>query len=129
MDTEYSRYFTPRDEELSDILARAGLKRNFARVLVYLFKGTELTSRDIERGTDLRQPEVSIAINYLLKQGWARVTNLLTENKGRPVKLYRLGADIDHILNGIETEKKEEFREQIDLIEQARKMIKEQGTG
>ncbi|HII76103.1 MAG TPA: ArsR family transcriptional regulator, partial [Methanolinea sp.] len=52
-------YFTPREEEFADLLVRIGLKKNVAKVLVYLAHTPEATSRDIERGTDLRQPEVS----------------------------------------------------------------------
>ena len=52
-------YFTQDEEDLADLLIKTGLKRNVARVLVYLAHNPEATSREIERGTDLRQPEVS----------------------------------------------------------------------
>jgi predicted transcriptional regulator len=38
-------------------------------MLVYLANIKETTSRNIERGTGLCQPEVSIAIKYLEEQG------------------------------------------------------------
>lgn len=115
--------FTENDDKLAEILVKTGLKKNYAKVLVYLAKNKNLTSRDIERGTDLRQPEVSIAINHLRKRGWVKISNLLTENKGRPVKLYTLHVSIQDILNEIESEKSEDFQQYIDLLNLARKFI------
>lgn len=115
--------FTENDDQFAEILVKTGLKKNYAKVLVYLAKNKNLTSRDIERGTDLRQPEVSIAINHLRKRGWVKISNLLTENKGRPVKLYTLHVSILDILNEIESEKSEDFQQYIDLLNLARKFI------
>jgi len=115
--------FTENDDNFAEILVKTGLKKNYAKVLVYLAKNKNLTSRDIERGTDLRQPEVSIAINHLRKRGWVKISNLLTENKGRPVKLYTLHVSIQDILNEIESEKSEDFQQYIDLLNLARKFI------
>jgi predicted transcriptional regulator len=115
--------FTENDDQFAEILVKTGLKKNYAKVLVYLAKNKNLTSRDIERGTDLRQPEVSIAINHLRKRGWVKISNLLTENKGRPVKLYTLHVSIQDILNEIESEKSEDFQQYIDLLNLARKFI------
>jgi predicted transcriptional regulator len=57
--------FTEEDEEFSDLLTEIGLKRNVAKVLIYLAMTEEATSREIERSSDLRQPEVSIAMRTL----------------------------------------------------------------
>jgi len=114
-----------KDELLAEKFIEGGLKKNFARILILLSKKDELTSREIERGTDLRQPEVSIAINYLSKRKWARVSNLITENKGRPVKLYKLSMTLNEIIDEIETEKKEEFDYQMTLLKETRELIKE----
>ena len=113
------------DERLAENFIEGGLKKNFARVLTLLSKKEELTSREIERGTDLRQPEVSIAINYLSKRKWARVSNLITENKGRPVKLYKLSMTLDEIVDEIEAEKKDEFEHQMALLKETRGLIKD----
>lgn len=123
MDTYQDSSFSTREEEITRMLVEAGLKQNYSRVLVFLFHHSDLTSRDIERGTSLRQPEVSIAINFLISQGWAEISSLITENKGRPVKLYRLSASIDTILDDIEAGKKEEYLTQIEVIEKVRRLI------
>jgi predicted transcriptional regulator len=68
--TKNVMYFTEKEEEFANLLIEIGTKRNVAKVLVFLANIPEATSREIERGTDLRQPEVSIAMGYLMEQGW-----------------------------------------------------------
>jgi len=115
--------FSDMDEEMTGIMRVMGLKSNEARVLVFLMRGTDVTSRDIERETDLRQPEVSIAITSLMKKGWVKISNLLTENKGRPVKVYSLVAPADDIINQIEETIEGDFNNQLELLEHVRTLI------
>ncbi len=125
MDQNISLQFSENDLEISRILTDVGLKNNEARVLVVMFKGYDLTSREIERIVDLRQPEVSIAINQLIDRKWAQVTSLITEKKGRPVKVYSLSRSVDSILDQIETQIEGEYRGQLEIIERVRSMVKE----
>ena len=90
MRTENVTYFTEKEEEFANLLIETGTKKNVAKVLVFLANIPEATSRVIERGTDLRQPEVSIAMHYLTDQGWIRIRESKAESKGRPVKIYEL---------------------------------------
>jgi predicted transcriptional regulator len=114
MRSDKVRYFTPRDEELAELLMGIGIKRNVSKVLVYLANTEEATSRDIERGTDLRQPEVSIAMRYLKECDWIETRESKSESKGRPVKIYTLSRSITEIMDTIENEKKKEARHQLD---------------
>lgn len=116
-------YFTPREEELADLMVQIGLKKNVAKVLIYLAHTQEATSRDIERGTDLRQPEVSIAMASLIDKKWVENRETKAENKGRPVKIYRLSRSIHEIMDSIEHEKKEEASNHLRLIQQVREYI------
>jgi predicted transcriptional regulator len=116
-------YFTPIGGELADLLVQIGLKKNVAKVLVYLAHTQEATSRDIERGTDLRQPEVSIAMATLVEQKWVENRESKAENKGRPVKIYRLSKPIHEIMDSIEQEKMKEASNQLKLIQQVREYI------
>lgn len=116
-------YFTPREEEFANLLIKIGMKRNVAKVLVYLANTPEATSRDIERGTDLRQPEVSIAMASLMEQEWVRNRESKAENKGRPVKIYRLSRPVEEIMDRIEKEKREEANNQLTMIQQLRDYI------
>jgi predicted transcriptional regulator len=116
-------YFTQKEEEFANLLMKIGIKKNVARVLVYLANAPEATSRDIERGTDLRQPEVSIAMASLIEQKWVESREKKAENKGRPVKIYRLSKTIDEIMDSIEREKRDEATKQMKLIQQLRSYL------
>jgi len=116
-------YFTQREEEFANLLIRIGIRRNMAKVLVYLAHTNEATSRDIERGTDLRQPEVSIAMAQMIEQRWVENRESKADNKGRPVKIYRLAMPINEIMDIIETEKRNEAQNQLLLIQQLRNYI------
>ncbi len=119
-------YFTQREEEFADLLTRIGTKRNVAKVLVYLANTPEATSRDIERGTDLRQPEVSIAMTDMLKHKWVESRENRAETKGRPVKIYKLALPISEIIDRIESDKKSEATDQLKMITQLRDYIGEE---
>lgn len=116
-------YFTPREEEFANLLIKVGMKRNVAKVLVFLAHTPEATLRDIERGTDLRQPEVSIAMAALMDQKWVENRESKAENKGRPVKIYRLSQPIGDIMDSIESEKREEANNQLTMIQKLRDYI------
>jgi predicted transcriptional regulator len=118
-------YFTQREEEFAELLTKIGIKRNVSKVLVYLANTPEATSRDIERGTDLRQPEVSIAMATMMEQKWVVSRENKAENKGRPVKIYKLALPINEIMDGIENDKKAEANNQLKLIRQLRDYIAE----
>jgi predicted transcriptional regulator len=115
--------FTEREETFTDILVGLGLKRNVARVIVYLSSTDEATSRMIERGTDLRQPEVSMAMRQLRASRWVESTEKKAESKGRPVKIYRLSRPITDIMDSIEQEKQKEAKIQLDLIQKLREAL------
>ncbi|MDD1673235.1 MAG: ArsR family transcriptional regulator [Methanomicrobiales archaeon] len=115
--------FTEKEEHITDILVGLGLRRNVARVLVYLSSTDEATSRMIERGTDLRQPEVSMAMRQLREFQWIESTESKGDNKGRPVKIYRLSRPFKEIMDFIEGEKKKDARIQLELVQKLREAV------
>jgi predicted transcriptional regulator len=116
-------YFTDDEEDLANLLVRIGLKRNVARVLVFLAHHPEATSREIERGTDLRQPEVSLAMAAMTEQEWVENREVKAENKGRPVKIYHLSQPFGEVIDYIEKEKQEQANTQLSIIQQIRNYI------
>src|SRR5450756_2867194 len=80
------------DEELAEILISSGLSRPVARTLAYLKKVDTATSVDLERGTGLRQPEVSIAMRQLNPFDWIEENEEKKPGKGRPVSYTHLRA-------------------------------------
>jgi predicted transcriptional regulator len=115
MRTEIVSYFTDKEEEFANLLMEIGTKRNVALVLVFLANTPEATSREIERSTDLRQPEVSIAMHQLLDRGWVNHRECSLASKGRPLKIYTLAKPFVEIISIIEAEKKHEANLKIQL--------------
>lgn len=87
--------------KLVKILSDSGIPRSVAFTIVYTRGKEEVTSVEIERETGLRQPEVSIAMQWLRRKGWINKRNMKKEGKGRPVHGYRLSKDFNEILEEI----------------------------
>ena len=120
MRSENVSFFTEKEEEFANLLIKIGIKKNIARILVYLANIPEATSHDIERGTDMRQPEVSIAMRYLMDKGWIRSRESSADSKGRPIKIYELAKPFNEIMDCIESEKTNEVNNNLALIQKLR---------
>lgn len=59
------KHFDQKEEDIVDDLITLGLSRPVAKTPAYLQQVNEVTSVELETGTDLRQPEVSIATKQL----------------------------------------------------------------
>ena len=116
-------YFTEKEEEFANLLIEIGTKKNVAKVLVFLANIPEATSHAIERGLDLRQPEVSIAMHYLTDQGWISSRESKAESKGRPMKVYKLAKPIADIMDSIEKETMKEATNHLAMIQKLRDFI------
>jgi len=116
MKQEIVQYFTEKEEEFVNLLIEIGTKKNVARVLVFFTRTPQATSRTIERGTDMRQPEVSIAMKYLMDKGWTKSHESPSKNKGRSVKVYELAKPVSVIMDCVGKEKKNEANNQLALI-------------
>ncbi|EQB72377.1 MAG: ArsR family transcriptional regulator [Thermoplasmatales archaeon A-plasma] len=108
--------------EVNDKLARyliiSDIPRSVAYTLVYIRDKGEVTSVEIERETGLRQPEVSIAMQWLRRKGWINKRNMKKEGKGRPVHGYRLSKEFNEILDEIIGELANKISEINENIEQ-----------
>jgi len=114
------QYFTEKETEFVDLLIGIGVPRIVAKVLVFLANTPEATSRDIERGADLRQPEVSIAMQYLKEQDWITSRLVRTESIGRPLNVVSLSRPITEIIDCIQIEKKDEIQKKLALAQKIR---------
>ena len=116
-------FFTDREEEFVNLLIQVGMRKYVANMLVFLANTTEATSREIERGTDMRQPEVSMAIKYLLAHEWIKSREIPSEQKGRPQKIYTLAVPVKTILASVEKEKTTEAKHKLALIKKIRDYV------
>ena len=112
--------FTDKEEEFVNLLVRIGTQKTIAKTLVYLARMKEATSRNIELGADLRQPEVSVAMKYMADRGWIASKEIPSEKKGRPVKLWNLNVPVDKILDIIGSEKQDELNARMEMIRKVR---------
>ncbi|HOX34216.1 MAG TPA: ArsR family transcriptional regulator [Methanoregulaceae archaeon] len=120
MRTENIVYFTEKEEECANLLIAIGLKRYVAKTLVFLSGNPAATSRAIERGTDLRQPEVSIAVGDMTKLGWIRNRESMVKGQGRPIKVYELVKSFPEILDFIEKTKQKKAEQERQMLEKLR---------
>ena len=111
-----------KDEELVNLLFEIGIKRNVAKVLVFLAK-TPMSYRAIVRDTGLRRHEVVMVMQYLKKRGWIKNLENKAKSRGRPVKIYGLAKPITEIMNAIEKEKVKEANDQLQIIQKLRNYI------
>ena len=113
------------EEEIAEIFNDIGVKRNASRVLVLMIRGFDLTSREIERVCDIRQPEVSIALTDLEKRKWVRKVGQKSENKGRPVLIYHLVKSVDDILDELKEVIVGDYDKKLHEIEKVKELLKE----
>ena len=101
---------TEDDEKAVELFFRLGMPKHIAKTLIYISQVDECQSIDIEHGTYLRQPEVSIAMQELQSKGWIKKrAELKKEGKGRPTHIYKIATDFSDILVSLEHKKLEEY--------------------
>ncbi|MFZ3168417.1 MAG: transcriptional regulator protein [Candidatus Methanoperedens sp.] len=113
------------DEEISDILISSGLSRPVARTLAYLQKVDTATSIDLERGTGLRQPEVSIAMRQLNPFYWIDESEEKKPGKGRPNKVYSLKVGFKDIIAHLEKEQKKAIDDGMASIKRLKELVRD----
>jgi predicted transcriptional regulator len=98
-----------KDEKLIKLFTDLGMPRNLSKTIMYVSQVEECRSADIEQGADLRQPEVSIAMQELIDRGWIQKRDLKKNKKGRPVHIYKNKMSLPNIIKTFEQEKLKEI--------------------
>jgi predicted transcriptional regulator len=98
-----------KDYKAVGIFTNLGMPKNLAKTLLYIYQVDECRSADIEHAADLRQPEVSIAMQELRRRGWIKKRDLKSKGKGRPVHIYKTSMQLSKIINDFEHEKLKEY--------------------
>ena len=122
LNTSASADIAAERDEFASILMKIGLKRNVAKVLTYLAGVPEATSREIEIGSDLRQPEVSIAMREIRRLGWVAERDEKNPGKGRPYRIYKLNCSLPDILQYLESENAKEAERVMKQIEKLKSL-------
>lgn len=113
-------FFTAQEEKIIRSLVAMGYKLTVAKTLVYLASHPDAATHEIEKGADMSQPEVSLALSFLMDRSWVTGKNRRQCRKGRPRKIYRLAADLTEIVAAIEKEKTAETRARMQLVQRLR---------
>lgn len=125
MKRKRSMVLDENDERAVQLFTDLGMPKNLARTLVYISQCDECRSADVEQGADLRQPEVSVAMQELRKKGWARKRDLKKDGKGRPVHVYKLTKPLPDILETFEQNKLQEVENIKQNLDDLQDLIKE----
>jgi len=128
MKETYVLRFDERDVEVVDTLRSLGVPRKVSNMIAYLANVDEATSREIERGSDLRQPEVSIALRTLRKNKWVEERIAKSEGTGRPMKVYKLSMPIEEIIRYYEEIKVREASKAMESIQKLKSLLTEVGS-
>lgn len=115
--------FDERDLEVVEMLRSLGIPRKESNMITYLVNVDEATSREIERGSDLRQPEVSIALRTLRERNWIDERVSKSNGTGRPMKVYKLRTPIEDIINYYEEKKALEARKTMENIQKLKNLL------
>jgi len=105
MENNKSPKITQQDDKVIKIFTELGMPKNFAKTLLYISQVDECKSADVEQGTRLRQPEVSVVMQQLMKKGWIKKRDLRKKGKGRPIHIYKLTCPLGSIIETFEQEK------------------------
>jgi predicted transcriptional regulator len=96
------------DDEVIQLFVKLGMPKNLVKTLICVSQFEECKGSDVEQGANLRQPEVSVAMQELRRRGWVKKREEKKEGKGRPVHIYTSTADLTEIMTTFEQEKLKE---------------------
>jgi len=97
-----------KDDRAVQLFTDLGMPKNLAKTLMYVSQVDECRSADVEQAADLRQPEVSIAMQEMRRRGWTKKRDVNKKGKGRPIHVYKLTRNLPEILKSFEKEKLKE---------------------
>jgi predicted transcriptional regulator len=109
MKTRVNLALDKEDEEIIRLFTEIGMPKHLSKTLMYISQVDECSSADVEKGTNLRQPEVSIAMQELRRRGWVQKRELKKKGKGRPVHIYKTTVELSEVVKIIEQEKLKEL--------------------
>ncbi|MGA9097666.1 MAG: ArsR family transcriptional regulator [Methanotrichaceae archaeon] len=108
-----------RDRLFIDILQSLGVRKQEATMIAWMNGAGEVSSMDIEKGTGIRQSEVSKILKAMRKNGWVDTFKASNSTKGRPRKIHSLSTSLDNIVRYYELQK---LRESISVRESIQRL-------
>jgi len=124
MEDQMAKKLNAEEEMIVDYFKELNIKRTIALLLVALARRGELSSREIENITGLRQPEVSSTMRYLRKKDWVSTRDKKdNEGKGRPYHLYKLKPTLREIVDIQEKRILKQNQKDLDCIKKLKLIV------
>jgi len=123
MKKKTNQIFNKQDTEAIDLFAELGMPKNLAKTLMYISKVEGCRSGQIEKATNLLQPQVSVSIQELSKRGWIEKYDIKKKGRGRPVHHYQLSKPLPEIIKNVENEKMHELEDVRNNLAELKKII------
>lgn len=112
-----------KEKRIVNLLIDLGMPKNVARILMFLVENDKVTSIEIEKGSGLSQPAVSITMRHIEDYSWVEKSYLKKDGKGRPIHSYRLRKSLKEIFNTVEENAKLKIEEINNNIAELRHVI------
>ena len=112
------------DDKAVQLFVKLGMPKNLAKTLLYISQFDECKCADVEHGADLRQPEVSVAMQELRRRNWVKKRDLKKKGKGRPIHIYKPTTNLSEIWKAFELEKLKEVETVKNDISELKTIIK-----
>jgi predicted transcriptional regulator len=112
------------DDKAVQLFVELGMPKNLAKTLMFVSQVDECKSANVEQAANLRQPEVSVAMQEMRRRGWAKKRDVKKKGKGRPAHVYKLVINLPEILKSFEQEKLKEVENVKRGISELKSMIK-----
>ena len=87
-----------KSSEMIQLLSSIGVEANTANVMVQLQIMGSLTSSDLQKICNLRQPDISVAINQLNRLNLIEIVTNPKQGRGRPSHTYKLAVELTDAL-------------------------------
>jgi predicted transcriptional regulator len=111
------------DKKAARLFAKLGMPNKLAKTVMYLSHVDECYSTDIQWGTQLRQPEVSLAMSELARRGWIKKRYQKKKGKGRPLCAYKSTRRLSDIIKEVEKNKIKEIEHIKENISDLKELI------
>lgn len=103
--------FSAKELEIIRLMMSLGTPKNNSKVIVYLSKTGNATSKNIEDAINMKQSEVSIILKWLNEKGWLSSRSVKKPSKGRPTQFHKLRHSLKKVVKDVEGEKVQEMDE------------------
>ena len=106
-------------------LIQLGANQNTASVLLCLHHHGASTSKDLQCHCNIRQPDVSMAINELREMNLVHFSPRSEASRGRPAHIYRLRMSLEQSIQPFVNQARKRAKEILNDVDAIRELVSE----